>query len=44
MDGLLSGTLDFTLHKRVGIRKPRLKAMPPPWLTHTLIAGSNVFI
>ena len=28
LDGLLSGTLDLTLHKRVGIRKPRLKAMP----------------
>lgn len=28
LDGLLSGTLDLTLHKWVGINKPRLKPMP----------------
>jgi hypothetical protein len=28
LNGLLSGTLDLTLHKRVGMNKPRLKPMP----------------
>jgi len=28
LDGLMSGTLDLTLHKGVGMNKPRLKPMP----------------
>jgi hypothetical protein len=32
LNGLLSGTLDLTLHKRVGMDKPRLK--PVPLLAH----------